>query len=110
MTTMSLPGAPARPESEASLRRMAWRRMAWITWRQHGFALAGVAAFLGALAGWLWTAGIALHHAYAAATPCHPAGALARADVVTQFNDLNPAPLGGYPPQPRPAPIGAVGR
>ncbi len=107
MTTMSLPGAPARPESEASLRRMAWRRMAWITWRQHGFALAGVAAFLGALAVWLWTAGIALHHAYAAATACHPAGALACADVVTKFNDLNHALLGGYALQPVPALIGA---
>src|SRR5258708_31740993 len=107
MTRMSLPGAPARPESEASLRRMAWRRMAWITWRQHGFALAGVAAFLGALAVWLWTAGIALHHAYAAATACHPAGALACADVVTKFNDLNHALLGGYALQPVPALIGA---
>src|SRR5258708_10222653 len=107
MTRMSLPGAPARPESEASLRRMAWGRMAWITWRQHGFALAGVAAFLGALAVWLWTAGIALHHAYAAATACHPAGALACADVVTKFNDLNHALLGGYALQPVPALIGA---
>src|SRR5258708_19261117 len=107
MTRMSLPGAPARPESEASVRRMAWRRMAWITWRQHGFALAGVAAFLGALAVWLWTAGIALHHAYAAATACHPAGALACADVVTKFNDLNHALLGGYALQPVPALIGA---
>ena len=107
MITMSSPAAPARPEDEASLRRMPWRRMAWITWRQHGLALAGVAAFLGALAVWLWTAGIALHHAYVSATACHPAGSFACADVVSKFNNLNHALLGGYVLQPVPALIGA---
>ncbi len=41
--------APAR-EEDASLRPVPWRRMAWVTWRQHRVALAGVAALLGALA------------------------------------------------------------
>ena len=41
---------PARPEQDASLRPVPWRRMAWVTWRQHRIALAGVAALLGALA------------------------------------------------------------
>ncbi len=27
---------------------MPWRQMAWVTWRQHRTALAGVAALLGA--------------------------------------------------------------
>jgi hypothetical protein len=63
----------ARPEQDASLRPVPWRRMAWITWRQHCFVLAGVAAFLGGLAVWLWIVGLRLHHAYAAATACHPA-------------------------------------
>ena len=48
---------PARLEEDASLRPVPWRRMAWVTWRQHRIALAGVAAFLGALAVWLWIAG-----------------------------------------------------
>ena len=47
--------------------------MAWVTWRQHRIALAGVAALLGALAVYLWIAGLQLHHAYAAAVACHPA-------------------------------------
>ena len=42
--------------------------MAWVTWRQHRFALAGVAVLLGALAVYLWLTGLQLHHAYAAAT------------------------------------------
>ena len=49
---------PARPEEDASLRPVPWRRMAWVTWRQHRIALAGVAVFLGALAVYLWLAGL----------------------------------------------------
>ncbi len=43
---------PARPDDEdgAALRPVPWRRMAGVTWRQHRFALAGVAVLLGALA------------------------------------------------------------
>jgi hypothetical protein len=64
---------PARPEQDASLRPVPWRRMAWVTWRQHRFALAGVAVLLGALAVWLWLTGLQVHRAYAAAADCHPA-------------------------------------
>ena len=64
---------PARPEQDASLRPVPWRRMAWVTWRQHRFALSGVAALLGALAVWLWLTGLQVHRAYAAAADCHPA-------------------------------------
>ena len=73
MTALTM---PARPEEDASLRPVPWRRMAWVTWRQHRFALAGVAALLGALSVCLWLAGLQLHHAYAAATACHPASSL----------------------------------
>ena len=48
---------PARPGHDAGLRPVRWRRMAWVTWRQHRFALAGVAALLGALAVYLWLTG-----------------------------------------------------
>ncbi|MCW2929434.1 MAG: putative transrane transport protein [Actinomycetia bacterium] len=64
MTTLTV---PTRPEEDASLRPVPWRRMAWVTWRQHRAALAGVAVFLGALAVGLWLAGLKTHHAYAAA-------------------------------------------
>ena len=63
---------PARPQQDASLRPVPWRRMAWVTWRQHRFALAGVGALLGALAVWLWLEGLQAHHAYAAAAGLPP--------------------------------------
>ena len=81
--------------------------MAWVTWRQHRIALAGVAAFLGALAVYVWIAGLQLHHAYAAATACNPASAcLRRPDHPLQL-DMNHALQGGYILQAVPALIGA---
>ncbi len=71
MTALTM---PARPEQDASLRPVPWRRMAWVTWRQHRIALSGVAAFLGAFAVYLWLTGLQMHHAEAAY--CHPAGSL----------------------------------
>ena len=75
MTTLHV--RRARRRRTPSPRPLPWRRMAWVTWRQHRFALAGVAALLGALALYLWIAGLQLHHAYAAATACHPASSTA---------------------------------
>jgi len=89
------------------LRPLPWRRMAWITWRQHRFALAGVAVLLDGLALYLWIIGRQLHHAYAAAISCHPAGSAACVDAVVNFNGLNRFLLGGYVVQPVPALIGA---
>jgi ABC-type transport system involved in multi-copper enzyme maturation permease subunit len=71
MTALTMPGRPAH---DARLRRVPWRRMAWVTWRQHRAALGGVAAFLGAFAVYLWLTGLQMHHAEAAY--CHPAGSL----------------------------------
>jgi len=65
---------PARPKRDAGLPPVPWRRMAWVTWRQHRAALAGVAVFLGALAVYLWLTGLQIHHSYAIA--CHPASSL----------------------------------
>jgi ABC-2 family transporter protein len=97
---------PARPKHDAGLRPVPWRRMAWVTWRQHRAALAGVAVFLGALAVYLWLAGLQLHHAYAAATACHPASP-ACADLITHFNFMNNFLVNGYVLQAVPALIGA---
>jgi hypothetical protein len=71
MTALTMPG---RPKRDAGLRPVPWRRMAWVTWRQHRAALGGVAAFLTALAGYLWLTGLQIHHSYASA--CHQAGSL----------------------------------
>src|SRR5713101_9896886 len=97
---------PARPEQDASPRPVPWRRMAWVSWRQHRVALAGVAVLLGAVAVWLWLAGLQLHHAYVAATACHPASP-ACADLITNFNGMNNVLVGGYVLQAVPALIGA---
>jgi ABC-type transport system involved in multi-copper enzyme maturation permease subunit len=103
VTTLTV---PASLEEDASLRPVPWRRMAWVTWRQHRIALAGVAAFLGALAVWLWIAGTSLRHAYAAATACHLASPTC-ADLITTFNNMNQVLIGGYVLQAVPALIGA---
>ena len=51
MTALTTLAAPPRRQEDASLRPVPWRRMAWVTWRQHRVALSGVAALLGALRG-----------------------------------------------------------
>jgi hypothetical protein len=98
---------PARPEEDASLRPVPWRRMAWVTWRQHRSALTSMAVFLGALAMWLWILGLRLHHAYAAATACHPASSVACGDLTGSFNGMYAALANGTALQPVPALIGA---
>jgi len=77
---------PARPGQDASLRPVPWRRMGWVTWRQHRVMLAGVAALLGAWAVYLWLDGLQVHRAYAAAAACHPASSFACGEIISQFN------------------------
>jgi hypothetical protein len=87
MTTLTIPTRPA--EEDASLPPVPWRRMAWVTWRQHRGALAGVATLLGVLAVYLWRAGLTLHHAYTAVTACHPAGSIACGTAASDFISTN---------------------
>ncbi len=102
MTALTMPG---RAKHNASLRPVPWRRMAWVTWRQHRAALAGVAVFLGALAVYLWLTGLQMHHAYA--TACHPASSLActinftgryaiTVNLVRVFLQVAPALIGAF--------------
>ena len=104
MTTFTI---PAPVEKDANPRPLPWRRMAWVTWRHHRIALGGVAVFLGALAVWLWIAGLQLHHAYAAAIACHPAGSTACSELVIIFDTTGGMLKGGFVLQPLPALIGA---
>jgi hypothetical protein len=104
MTALSV---PARPEHDAGLRPVPWRRMGWVTWRQHRLALAGVAALLGALAVWLWIAGLQLHHAYAAAAACRPAGSAICDDMISRFNGMDDFLANGFVLHAVPALIGA---
>ena len=104
MTALTIP-TPA--EQDANPRPLPWRRMAWVTWRHHRIALGGVAVFLGALAVWLWRVGLQLHHAYAAAIACHPAGSTACSELIFNFDATGGMLKGGFVLQPVPALIGA---
>jgi hypothetical protein len=104
---MSALTVPARRDENASLRPVPWRRMIWVTWRQHRLALAGTGALLGLLAAYVWIVGRHLHHAFAAAIACHPANSIACSEVIRHFNDMNLHLANGFVWQPVPALIGA---
>ena len=80
MTALTLPVGQDR-----NLRPVPWRRMAWVTWRQHRTALAGVAALLGGGAVYLLIMGLSIHHSYAAVTACHPATSDACGNLIGNF-------------------------
>jgi hypothetical protein len=98
---------PVRPAKDPGLRPLPWRRMAWVSWRHHQVALGGVAVFLAALAVWLWTAGLQLHHAYVAAAACHPSSSAACQNLINAFQSTNVILKGGFVLQPVPGLIGA---
>jgi hypothetical protein len=105
MTTLTVHAKPGRHDDDT--RPLPWRRMAWVTWRQHRSALTAVAVLLGALAVWLWIAGLQLHHAYAAAAACRPASSLICGELVVSFNGMNGLLASGFALQAVPALIGA---
>jgi hypothetical protein len=105
MTTLTV---PAPPEEDASLRPVPWRRMAWVTWRQHRLALASVAVFLGALAVGMWIGGTALRHAHAAAiAACQSASSPGCQNAIIDFNGTNGFLSNGFILQAVPVLIGA---
>ena len=102
MTALTVPGHSGQ---DARLRPLPWRRMVWVTWRQHRTALAGMVALLGAVSVWLLISGLQIHHAYAA--DCHPATSLAcnisfdgryavTVNVTRVFMQLVPAMIGAF--------------
>jgi hypothetical protein len=97
---------PARPD-DTSPRPLPWRRMAWVTWRQHRFVLVGVAALLGALAVCLWLIGLQLHHAYAAAAACQPVNSPICQDLFGSFDVMDGFLANGLILQAVPVLIGA---
>ena len=88
MTALSTMPAPPLVTKDVNLRPLPWRRMAWVTWRQHRTALIGVLALIGALALCLLIVGLQLHNAYAAAIACHPANSVACHATVAHFNGI----------------------
>jgi hypothetical protein len=105
MTALTMPAGPG--EDGARLRPVPWRRMAGVTWRQHRIALAGVAVLLGALAVYLWIAGLPLHHAYDAAAACHPASSASCQGLDNTLDGMDNFLSNGYLLQVLPAAIGA---
>ena len=83
MTALTL---PARPQEDAGPRPVPWRRMSWVTWRQHRIALAGAVLVLGALAVYLWQTGLQIHQAWTAMVTCHPASSYACGQSAGLFN------------------------
>ncbi len=83
MTVLTM---PAEPSQDITLRPVPWRRMAWVTWRQHRPTLISVPAVLGAVAVFLWIAGLKIHHDYAALTACHPFTSTACQTLNSSFN------------------------
>src|SRR5579862_2380774 len=75
-------------KQNAILRPVPWRRMAWVTWRQHRAALTGTAVLFVAITVAFWIAGLRLHHAYSAATACRPAASFACGDLMNTFNGM----------------------
>lgn len=72
MTAVAAPAPPA-----TGPRPVPWTRIAWVTWRQHRVALAGVAVLLGGLGLYLVVMGVKIHNGYASVLSCHPAGSAA---------------------------------
>jgi hypothetical protein len=86
MTVLTM---PAQPGQATALRPVPWRRMAWVTWRQHRPTLISVPAVLAALAVFLLIAGLKIHHDYALLTACHPAGSPACQNLNSDFSSTD---------------------
>jgi ABC-type transport system involved in multi-copper enzyme maturation permease subunit len=77
-TTSAIHGRPI-------LRPVPWRRMAWVTWRQHRSLLAGAAITFGAVAIYLTVVGFQIHTAYTAVEACRPIASSACRQVLNNF-------------------------
>jgi ABC-type transport system involved in multi-copper enzyme maturation permease subunit len=84
VTTVATPSVPGREEVHSH--RVPWRRMAWVIWRQHRLAIAGVLALFAAAAALVVVEGVQLHHAYAAVTACRPASSGACQQGMNNFS------------------------
>jgi hypothetical protein len=107
MTALTVLRPPAHLEKDASLRPVPWRRMAWVTWRQHRAALTGLVVALAAIGTYTWMLGLQLHHAYATQLACHPAGSDACLQLTSSFNSVGGFLTNGWILQLVPALIGA---
>jgi hypothetical protein len=105
MTALTTPRRP--DEDDTCPRPIPWRRMAGVTWRQHRVALVAVTVLLGALAVYLWIAGLSLNHAYAAAVGCQPASSAACQGLDSTLDGMDNFLSNGFVLQVLPVLIGA---
>jgi ABC-type transport system involved in multi-copper enzyme maturation permease subunit len=83
MTVLTM---PAQAGHDHAPRPLPWRRMAWVTWRQHRATLISLPATLAAVAVFLLVAGLKIHHDYAVLTACHPFQSGACQKLNSNFN------------------------
>ncbi len=88
MSVLTLPAQPVQGTGPA-LRPLPWRRMIWVTWRQHRGMLVSVTAVLAAVAVFLLIAGLKVHRDYVALVSCHPGGSTACTALRTHFNNTD---------------------
>jgi hypothetical protein len=67
---MSVLTLPAQPGQETAPHPVPWRRMVWVTWRQHRATLISAPSVLAAVAVFLVIFGLKVHHDYAALVNC----------------------------------------
>jgi hypothetical protein len=85
MTTLTV----AQPRPQTKPRPVPWRRMAWVTWRQQRSTLITISAVLGALAIFLWIAGLRIHSNWATLIACHPFDSAACQALNSNFNSTD---------------------
>ncbi len=85
MTVLTLPAQPSR-DAVAGLRPVPWRRMIWVTWRQHRATIITLPALLAGIGVFLLFMGLKIHHDYAVLTACHPFSSSTCQDLNTTFN------------------------
>jgi|HubBroStandDraft_1064217.scaffolds.fasta_scaffold47760_2 hypothetical protein len=86
MTVLTMPPQPAQ---DSKPQPVPWRRMAWVTWCQHRATLISVPAVLGAVAVFLWIAGLKIHRDYAVLTACHPVTSAACQNLSSLFTSTD---------------------
>jgi hypothetical protein len=87
VSVLTLPVQPGQQAGPA-LPPVPWRRMLWVTWRQHRGTLISVTAVLAAISLFLVIAGLKVHHDYTALINC-PANAGACGALHNSFNDTD---------------------
>jgi len=83
---MTVLTVPAQPGQDYAPRPLPWRRMAWVTWRQHRATLISLPAVLAAVSAFLLIAGLKIHHDYAVMTACRPVQSGACNQLNSDFN------------------------